>query len=261
MSGSRAPGARRRLVGRGVTSIMPPHRLDTARHLDWLSANYEAVLTVPPDQLDEQVVACPGWTVASVADHFARGAVAFRIFLTTPPDQNPLPQILESLPDHASGVAAVGLARRNVDELLAVAGSLDPATRRPFVTGPADVATWCWHMASETWIHRADVEHTLHGTISRLDAGAGFDALEWSTMIRLRNAGGQQGERLPPTVRCQATDAEDSTMLGDGPAEVMVSGAASDLALRLWNRPHGTLVGDGDAFAAWTSAPIISPLD
>jgi hypothetical protein len=143
--------------------------------------------------------------------------------------------------------------------LFDVAGQLDPATPCPFVTGPSTVATWLWHIAGETCIHRSDVEHALGLDVSRCGADAGVDLLQWSVLFRImvasRRAGGP-----PATIRCEAIDGNEVAVIGDGPPVATVAGAGQDLALRLWNRPHGPLTGDGEAMSAWADIQTISPL-
>jgi hypothetical protein len=45
------------------------------------------------------------------------------------------------------------------------------------------------------------------------------------------------------------------------PVATELTGSGADLSLRLWNREHGPLTGDGPAVDAWADLSIISPLD
>ena len=238
---------------------MGQRRLTSSEHLAWLHENYQAVLGVSTDELGRAIPDCDGWRIETVIDHFARGAVAFGMFMTSPPNDNPMPRILASLPAHATGVDAIDLARRSVDDLLDLVATLDVQRPCPFVTGPGDVATWLWHASAETWVHRADVEHTLDRSVA-LDAHRGVDGLHWSALFR-RLMGARLIGGPPRTIRCIARDAGEIVDIGDGPPEATVTGLGGDLILRLWNRQHGHLDGDGEAVDAWADLKVVSPLD
>jgi hypothetical protein len=106
-----------------------------------------------------------------------------------------------------------------------------------------------WHVAVETWVHRADVDHTL-GITPDLDPDAGLDALDWSRCIRVWFSELNAGEP-PPAIRCHAIDSDEIVVVGSGPVAASVSGKGFDLALRLWNRQHGPVQGDSGAVQAW----------
>jgi hypothetical protein len=98
-------------------------------------------------------------------------------------------------------------------------------------------------------VHRADVEHTL-GVTPDLDPEAGFDALDWSRYWRVWFSE-QDAVDPPPAIRCQAIDSDEVVVVGSGTVAASVSGKGCDLALRLWNRQHGSLQGNGGAVQAW----------
>ena len=164
---------------------MVAHRLSPAQHLAWIRENVDVVLAVPLDRLEAKVVDCPGWRVDSVIDHLAINSVAYGACIRLPAGGN----VAEALAlawgsESSSGQAAVERCRLRFDDLLATLGGTDPYTPCPFFVGDADVATWFWHLAVETWVHRADVEHTL-GVTPDLGPEAGFDALDWSRYWRV----------------------------------------------------------------------------
>jgi hypothetical protein len=103
-------------------------------------------------------------------------------------------------------------------------------------------------------VHRADVEHTLEVT-PNLGPDPGFDALEWSRYFREWYSG-QDGQEPPPAIRCHAVDSDEVVVVGSGPVAASVSGKGCDLALRLRNRQHGPLEGDGGAVQAWADLPL-----
>jgi uncharacterized protein (TIGR03083 family) len=236
---------------------MEEHRLSPAGHLAWLKENYATVLAVPLNQLSLPVADCPGWRVETIVAHLARAAFAFGAYMRSPVDRDPMPEILAGLPDESSGRAAIDLAQACFVELLATVDNVEMDRPCPFVTGPGTVATWLWHGACETWIHRADVEHTIGG-VPVLDAPRGMDCLRWSVWIRQLVAS-RRPHRLP-AVRCVATDASDSVVVGPPPPQRELIGRAADLSLRLWNRRHGPLEGDCAEVEAWANLEIRSPL-
>jgi hypothetical protein len=126
---------------------------------------------------------------------------------------------------------------------------MDPTAPSAFFAGDALGADWLWHVAAETWVHRADVEHTL-GVTPDLGPEAGVDALDWSRYWRVWLSE-QDGVEPPPAIRCQAIDSHADIVVGSGSVAASVSGRGCDLALRLWNRQHGPLQGDGRAVQAW----------
>jgi uncharacterized protein (TIGR03083 family) len=170
-----------------------------------------------------------------------------------------MPRIIASLPQHVTGAAAVDLARRSIDQFFDVAAALDPEQPCAFVTGPADVATWWWHAACETWVHRADVDRVAGRPIT-LGADRGADGLQWAALFR-QVLSARAGEGSPAAIHCVATDAGEIVDIGDGTPATVVSGLASDLILGLWNRQHGQLDGDTDTVAAWAELKAVSPLD
>lgn len=233
-------------------------RLGPAEHLAWVRENYAAVLATPVELLSAPVNDCPGWRVETVVDHLARAAFAFRRFMLSSSVTDNLPEILADLPPHTSGSAVLEIAAEQLEALVETAEALDPESPCRFVTGPGTVATWFWHMAAETWIHRADVAHAV-GQHPRLDPDRGLDCLRWTAMFRQLIAA--TSARTPDPVACVATDAHEVIHIGEPPPTAEIRGSGGDLSLRLWSREHGPLDGDGEAVTAWSDLKIVSPLD
>ena len=227
-----------------------------------IRANSDAVMSVPTAQLDLEIVACPGWRIDSIADHLARCAIGWPIFMTSPPGQKSQGQIVTEIlalaPDNASGPAAVELCSKQFTILLDLIDQLDAKAPCVFLSGPGTVADWLWHIAAETWIHRADVELAL-GRDPLLNQRAGLDVLEWSAFYHLVVAK-RTADRLPPTVSCNVVGTDESVVLGEGPVAASVTGSATDLVLRLWDRSHGPVSGDLDALLSWGDVQVNSPL-
>jgi uncharacterized protein (TIGR03083 family) len=236
---------------------MVEHRLSPAQHLAWIRENVDVVLAVPTGQLEAQVVDCPGWRLDSIASHLAVNGRAYEACVQLPvggnvAEQFALAQAAETVPQ---GRAAVERCRLRYHDLLAILAGMDPSTPCASFAGDGDVAAWLWHLAIETWVHRADVEHTL-GVTPDLSPDAGVDALEWSRYFREWFSAQGAGEP-PPAIRCHAIDSDEAMVVGSGSVAASVSGRGCDLALRLWNRQHGPLQGDGGAVQAWADLPLV----
>lgn len=237
------------------TVFVVEHRLTPSQHLAWIRENIEVVLAVPLDQLEMSVVDCPGWQLDSVANHLAINGLMYEAGVHLPVGAGlDLVTAPVHLAEPSSGPAAIESCRRRYNELLTSLESMDPSAPCSFITtATAEVATWLWHIAAETWVHRADIEHTL-GMTPDLNPDAGLDALAWSHHFRVWL--GELNPNGPPAaIRCRATDSNATVVAGSGPVAASVSGKGCDLALRLWNRQHGPLQGDGDAVQAWADLP------
>lgn len=245
-------GAEHKLRGRqgDILHTVTEHRLSPSQHLAWIRENVDVVLAIAPDQLEASVIDCPGWQVHSIANHLARNSLMYEAGIRLPPGGGVADAVALAFgAENLSGQAALERCRTRYDDLLAIFGGAEPSTPCAFYTGDADVAAWLWHVAVETWVHRADVEHTL-GITPDLGPQAGFDALDWSRLWRVRFSE-QDAYEPPPAIRCQATDSDATVVVGSGPPAASVLGKGCDLALRLWNRQHGPLQGDGGAVQAW----------
>jgi len=226
------------------------HRLSTSQHLAWIRENVDVVLAVPLDQLETKVVDCPGWGLDSVANHLANNSLGYEAGVHLPVGGSVAEAWAPVLrAENLSGQAAVERCRHRYDDLLAIMGGMDPSAPCAFFKGDADIAAWLWHLAVETWVHRADVEHTL-GVTPDLGPEAGLDALDWGRFWRVAFSEMYAGEP-PPAISCEAIDSDAIVVVGSGPVAASVSGKGCDLALRLWNRQHGPLHGDCGAVQAW----------
>lgn len=122
---------------------------------------------------------------------------------------------------------------------------------------------WARRQAHETAVHRFDAENAV-GTAS------GFDPIFAADGIDELVAGfAPRGKKFPVattrTMVVQTSDTDDSwhltigpdgitTVSGDGPADVTLTGEASDLYLVLWNRVTDsriTVQGDGELLDDW----------
>lgn len=238
------------------------YRLDSDEHLGMIRENFEVVLSLTPAQLKMDIAACPGWRIDSVADHLARCAIGWPVFMTTRPGQMSRQQIVAAIlalvPEHANGPAAIQHCDSQLSNLLNTIDQLGPSSPCVFLSGAGTVADWLWHIAAETWIHRADVELAL-GREPGLTARAALEVLEWTVFYHLLVARGS-ADPLPPTVSFEDVETSESVNLGEGPSVASVSGTALDLSLQLWGRRHGQLSGGLNAISPWIDVHVNSPL-
>ena len=125
-----------------------------------------------------------------------------------------------------------------------------------FLPAPSPLAMWARRQAHETAVHRFDAANAV-GLASGFDpilAADGIDELVSGFAPRKD----QFPTTNPRTVVVHAEDTDDrwhltlaadgiTTIRGDGPADVTLSGAAADIYLTLWNRgKDSTLTVEGD---------------
>jgi uncharacterized protein (TIGR03083 family) len=239
--------------------------MDFAEHLAALRREGDAFrAALPQVDLGDPVAACPGWTVRDVALHTGavhrKFAMVIRGRLPEPPAGTP-----ESIaggwpPD--TGIAA-WFADGHAALLDALAGA--PADLECYTLWPAPSARdmWARRQAHETAIHRADVV-APGGDVPRYPAEFAADGID-EVLTRYRARPGRSPvppQRVVLSVRPDDVDTVWTVVLGPElyevhgeprPADVVLTGAASDLYLRLWNRPGaGSLAVSGDpALLAW----------
>jgi len=134
-----------------------------------------------------------------------------------------------------------------------------------FLPAPSPLAMWARRQAHETAIHRFDAENAV-GITSSFDPTFASDGVD-----ELIAAFAPRASELPRTTTqamvVHATDTDDrwqvtlspegiSTIRGDGPgpADVTLTGDASDLYLALWNRTgdaNVTVTGDEQLLEFW----------
>ncbi len=132
-----------------------------------------------------------------------------------------------------------------------------------FLPAPSPLAMWARRQAHETAVHRFDAENGA-GIASSFDAGFASDGVD-----ELLAAFAPRTSKLQRTTTqamvVHATDTDDrwhvtlspegiSTIRGDGPADVTLTGDASDLYLALWNRSgdaNVTVTGDQQLLEYW----------
>lgn len=235
-------------------------------HLSALRREGEAfVAALRQASMDEPVPACPGWTVRDVVRH--TGGV-HRKFATVIRERRlaPADDVSESIAGSwpsdarlaewfAEGHAAL------LDALAEAPADLQCYTPWP-TTAPRDM--WARRQAHETAVHRADV---LFPDAEVAEYPAAFAADGIDELVRCYRARPKHRPRPPRTVTlCVRPDDVDAAwwvrmgpdvyeVAGEaGTADVTVRGTASDLYLRLWNRPGSgsvTVSGVDTALTCW----------
>jgi uncharacterized protein (TIGR03083 family) len=225
-----------------------PVSMGFGEHLLALGREGDAFVSLlPRASLDEPVVACPGWTVREVARH--TGGV-HRKFATVIRERRlaPMEGALESIaggwPSDARLVEWFAEGHASLlDALAGAPADLQCYTPWP-TTSPRDM--WVRRQAHETAIHRADVL-APSGQVPEYPAVFAADGID--EVVRYYRARPKNRPRPPRTVvlcvRPDDVDAVWSIRMGPDvyevgeraeSSDVTMTGTASDLYLRLWNR-------------------------
>lgn len=192
------------------------------------------------------IPACPEWTVEDAIRHIAGGAAAAEALadMTDGADTSPADAIRERMaPALQLPISALPAL---IESYTDAVRDRDPESPAHLHTGATTVGRQVWHVSSDWGIHRHDVEVAL-GIEPSLTSERAADLLAWFTgYIAPRDDGGAQ----LPTIRIVAADADLDFRQGSGEPAVTVSGAARDILLYLWRRPHGPVTIEGDPVAA-----------
>jgi uncharacterized protein (TIGR03083 family) len=135
--------------------------------------------------------------------------------------------------------------------------------RWTFLAAPSPLAMWARRQAHETAVHRFDAQNAV-GTTSGFDPVFASDGID-----EMVGGFAPRATEFPTTstrtMVVRANDTDDSwhltltpdgitTASGNGPADVTLSGDASDLYLALWNRNEDsgvTVTGDAELLDLW----------
>lgn len=221
--------------------------------------------------LDAPIPTCPGWNMRDLVRHLAEihlwaaARVAKRTTKLWPDDisehLDSWPDLAVFWPDDENLVDWYLETNANlVDVLESAPADLDCPT---FLPAPSPLAMWARRQAHETAVHRFDAENAA-GTASGFDpifASDGIDELLAGFAPR-RSAFPIDS---PATMAVHPTDTDDrwhvtmapdgvTTIREDGPADVTLTGAASDLYLTVWNRSDDFTIevaGRRDLLETW----------
>ncbi|MFV1971998.1 MAG: maleylpyruvate isomerase family mycothiol-dependent enzyme [Acidimicrobiia bacterium] len=221
--------------------------------------------------LEADIAGCPGWNMRVLVRHlseihlWAAAIVAQRTSKLWPED---LSVHTESWPDLAvfwpDDSDLIDWYLETNANLLRCLKAASPADDIPyFLKAPSPLAMWARRQAHEIAMHRFDAQNAS-------GAGSGFDPVFAADGIdEAVDASATRANEFPTTsvwtMVVHAKDTDDlwhltvtpngiTTVRGDGPADVVLSGAASDLLLVLSNRTEDSTItvdGDHDLLNVW----------
>lgn len=233
--------------------------MNVDEHLHQLQSDGGRLADAATD-LGAEVPPCPQWTVRDLVTHlggvhrWAASIVRDRLDHDPAPGEGDL-----ATPGDRD---AVDWFREGHAALVSVLRSADPDVQcYTFFAAPSPLAFWARRQAHETAIHRADAESARDGITAFPTDFAADGIAELLTGFAGRRRSFSRVDR-PRTLALRPSDADGWTVKlapdgvhsapGAGPAEVTVSGTASDLYLWVWNRPATVVVeGDPDLAALW----------
>ncbi len=221
--------------------------------------------------LDVDIPTCPGWDMRELLRHLSEIHLWAAAHVAQPHDKpwvDDLAELAVFWPD-------LGIFwpddNELIDHYLATNANLvDALESAPldvesftFLPAPTPLAMWARRQAHETAIHRFDAENAA-GIATEFDAAFAADGID-----ELLAAFAPRASAFPvestKTMVVLATDTDDSwqvtlapegitTVRGDGPADVTLTGDARDIYLAVWNRgddSNVTITGDRDLFETW----------
>ncbi|MGI9585093.1 MAG: maleylpyruvate isomerase family mycothiol-dependent enzyme [Acidimicrobiia bacterium] len=246
--------------------------MEIAVHIDAVGREAKSLAAAAEQGgLEVEIEGCPGWNMRDLVRHLAEIHLwaAARVDKRTDklfPDD--ISEHVESWPDLAvfwpDDDDLVGWyleTNANLVQVLEAApADLDCPT---FLPAPSPLAMWARRQAHETAVHRFDAEHAA-GITTDFDpafASDGIDELLTAFAPRRTDWPVEKTERM----MVHATDTDDQwvvTMAPDGittvreggPADVTLTGTATDLYLNTWNRiPDSAVavVGNTDVLDTW----------
>lgn len=225
--------------------------------------------------LDARVPSCPGWDVRDLVRHlgmihlWAAGHIAF------PHEEPDYESEAEELADFAKYWPDLGTfwvddeelidwyAKTNANLVEALTSASPDVESWTFLPAPSPLAMWARRQAHEIAIHRFDAEEadSAPTAFDPLLADDGIDEL----LAGFAPRGSSFEVDTTSAMLVRATDTGSvwhTTMSPDGiatsrvagPADVVLTGTASDLYLAVWNRADDsaiTIEGDKDVLQTW----------
>ncbi|GAB3128665.1 maleylpyruvate isomerase family mycothiol-dependent enzyme [Tsukamurella serpentis] len=217
------------------------------------------IAAIDPSHLDDEVPSCPGWTVRHGIIHTGGAHRWATMFLQAGPDSKE--RFVPDVSDVPDGDAVLRWYAGTVADLLAELRRHDPDQPARAFIGRTVAAFWMRRMAQEVSIHRWDLQNALPDGAEPLTARTAADGITELTQMqipRLIERNGLPDSLVGRVITITATDTGDRwtvRLRGDGievlsepaPADVVLSGTASDLDLVLWRRTEpGTVDLQGE---------------
>lgn len=246
--------------------------MEIAEHIVIVAAEAK-LLAAAADEggLETHIPTCPEWNMRDLVRHlseihlWAAARVAKRTDKLWLDD---ISELTESWPDLAvfwpSDDDLTGWYLQTnsnlVDALESAPADLDCPT---FLPAPSPLAMWARRQAHETAVHRFDAENAI-GEASGFDAVFAADGIDEMVVGFAPRKSGIPVES-EKVMQINAEDTDDhwrmslrpdgiSTVRGEGPADVTLTGRASDLYLVLWNRTDESNIavgGDSEILDVW----------
>ncbi len=226
--------------------------------------------------LDAPVPTCPGWTTRDLVRHVGEihlWAAAHVAHPHAPPHYPTEAELLDGLREHWPELGVFWVADEDliawylqtnknlVRSLETAPADLEAWT---FLPAPSPLAMWARRQAHETAVHRFDAQSAAktESSFDPLFASDGIDELVSGITTRRRL---DIPVTQPQTLLLRAEDTSDrwfvslesesvTTVRGDEPADVVVSGGASELYLTMWNRIDDSAVnvtGKAEVLDTW----------
>ncbi len=222
--------------------------------------------------LDADVPYCPGWDMRELVRHLSEIHLWAAAHVGQPHDKpwvDDLSELSAFWPD-------LGVFWPDDDQLVGwyletnanlvkqlKAAPLDLEAFTFLLEASSPLAMWARRQAHETAIHRYDAESAA-GIESRFDAEFAADGID-ELLVGFTQRGKGFSEDSTRTMAFHATDTADRwhvtlspeeivTVCGDNPADITLSGNASDLYLAVWNRGDDsniTIDGDRELLNLW----------
>jgi len=236
--------------------------VEIAEHIDAIgSAGRQLAAAAAAAGPDATVPSCPDWVVRDLVRHQGgvhRWAIGIVAGPRTQPWNVDLDEVVGAWPADAD---LIGWFGDGVGRLVATLSQAEPGlVCWTFLDAPSPLAMWARRQAHETSVHRVDAELAAGLPVTSFPAPFAADGIaELLTCFITRPGGGLRSDpaRLL-RVRCTDTPGDwlvrmepDRVRTSPGTDEVssdcLVTGAADDLYLALWNRrPASSLAVDGD---------------
>lgn len=221
--------------------------------------------------LEAPIDTCPGWSMRDLVRHLSEIHLWAGAHVTRRAKKmwvDDLAELSEYWPDLAvfwpDDQDLTDYYRRTNANLVNQLESAAPAVEAmTFLPAPSPLAMWARRQAHETSIHRFDAQNA-GGTPSGFDPVLAADGID-----ELLTAFAPRASTFPiestQTMVVHAADTDDrwhvtmgpngiTAHRGDGPADVTLIGAASDLYLAVWNRGDSSdidITGNRNVLAAW----------
>lgn len=244
--------------------------MDKNAYLQAFRTEADAFIVAVERGLDARVPPCPAWTVGQLGVHL--GSVYSLVSAVTRAqavEREDVKRVLDEVnrvraereadPEFARSPKLVDWIRSAADAVEVALRDADPA-QSVWTLGLPHQTAGFWHrrMAQETAVHRWDAE-SAHGAARPIDRALAVDGIdETMTALLPRRRRQSQVKGEGETYLVRATDTGDVWRVrfdGDAielgrnaaPADLTMSGAASDVLLVLWQRlPPGAIQVDGD---------------